>query len=614
MKKTCLWALVGLILFSSVLLFPLSVRAHDVNECYRDHQACRERALAMDGAWTKIAIYLTVCDVALGKCILGIVEATGGGPSAAEGPLSPPEARGGNSHEPALEASPFLPGPDVRHPAGRGRRPGRSPVRRLAAEDVTSRAARPDEASLGLAAALAFDAERVYAADAEDCAVKVFRKSGRFEAALGRSGHGPGEFSFPSGVAVLGGRLFVADKLNRRIQVLDLSGRFLRSFALPFAPDRVLVLAADRLLVTRRPSSRPAGEKILHFFSASGEPLRQELVARAAGDPVLDAFLNMVLVNPGPRGDLFVVFKCQERAVLHYGPDGGLDERVAVDPRYGLQGPVAAGPQRAEDGRGLLLGERPGPGTAVPPRARVHGRRGHRARGQGLRPRRRPDVSKPGSTCRPASRAWPSRGTGSTPSTSPASSGSSGWRDERTADGARPPGRARGRAGLSAGRGRGPDLPDARRGRAAGAGAALLVFFSTECPVCYDGLFESRLLVEKGGWPVRVVGVASGPADDLRSFLEKFGWTLPVVHDRRKSLARRFGVDVVPDWVLVVGGEPVCRNDQRAGPVRGMEGLAACLRKDVFPLTARLAGLRLRTSGLAWPWPRPCRSSSSSWA
>jgi len=72
MKKTCLWALVGLILFSSVLFFPLSVRAHDVNECYRDHEVCRERALAMNGAWTKIAIYLTVCDLALGKCILAM--------------------------------------------------------------------------------------------------------------------------------------------------------------------------------------------------------------------------------------------------------------------------------------------------------------------------------------------------------------------------------------------------------------------------------------------------------------------------------------------------------------------------------------------------------------
>jgi len=72
MKKACFFALAGLILFSSVLFFPLSLSAHDVNECYRDHAACRERALAMDAPWTKIAILLTVCDVGLGKCILKV--------------------------------------------------------------------------------------------------------------------------------------------------------------------------------------------------------------------------------------------------------------------------------------------------------------------------------------------------------------------------------------------------------------------------------------------------------------------------------------------------------------------------------------------------------------
>jgi hypothetical protein len=72
MKKACLWALAGLTLFSSVLYFPLSVSAHDMHECYRDHQICREGALALDAPWTKIALLLTVCDVGLGKCILGL--------------------------------------------------------------------------------------------------------------------------------------------------------------------------------------------------------------------------------------------------------------------------------------------------------------------------------------------------------------------------------------------------------------------------------------------------------------------------------------------------------------------------------------------------------------
>jgi hypothetical protein len=223
-----------------------------------------------------------------------------------------------------------------------------APVRRYAAEDVTWRGEKPDAAYLALAAALTFDADRVYVADAEDCAVKVFSKTGRLEAVIGRKGQAPGEFSFPSGVSVLGGRLFVADKLNRRIQVLDVSGRHIRSFTVPFAPDRVFVLAADRLLVTHHATGRLKAEKMIHILSGMGKLLREELPARITSDPVFDAFSNMFLVHPGPQGDFFVIFKCQERSILHYGRDASLVARIPVDRRYGLKAltlPVA-GPRK----------------------------------------------------------------------------------------------------------------------------------------------------------------------------------------------------------------------------------------------------------------------------
>jgi hypothetical protein len=72
MKKVFMLALAGLVLLSSVLIFPLAVSGHDVNECYRDHQVCRERALNLNAPWTKVALVLTVCDIALGKCILAL--------------------------------------------------------------------------------------------------------------------------------------------------------------------------------------------------------------------------------------------------------------------------------------------------------------------------------------------------------------------------------------------------------------------------------------------------------------------------------------------------------------------------------------------------------------
>jgi len=229
--------------------------------------------------------------------------------------------------------------------------PGDSPVRRYVAEAVATEGGGSDNACLAMAVSLAFDADRIYVADAQDCAVKIFTKTGRFQAAIGRKGGGPGEFSFPSGVALLGGRIFVADKFNHRVQVLEASGRCLRSFGMPFAPDKVFVLSADRILVTSNGTGRSATEKLLHLFNGKGDLLREEMPALFSGDPVLDAFRNMFLVSPGPAGDFFVVFKSRERFVLHYGRDAALLGRIPVDGRYAAKSlplPVRGGRKEVE--------------------------------------------------------------------------------------------------------------------------------------------------------------------------------------------------------------------------------------------------------------------------
>jgi hypothetical protein len=110
-------------------------------------------------------------------------------------------------------------------------------------------------------------------------------------------------------------------------------------------------------------------------------------------------------------------------------------------------------------------------------------------------------------------------------------------------------------------------------------GMVLLVFFSTDCASCYDDLFEARYLVEKGGWPVTVVGVFSGLRDDLRSFLEKYAWTLPVVLDRRRVLFRRFKVEAVPYKALLAGGDAVYRDDPYKDYGRRRKELQKCLHR-----------------------------------
>jgi len=431
-------------------------------------------------------------------------------------------------------------------------------IARWKVREIAGPANAADEALLGRPLALALDGRRLLVADAQDCAVKAFALDGAFLGSFGRKGAGPGELSFPSGVTVAGGKVFVADKLNSRIQVFDRDGRPEGGFPVPFLPDKVLALADDALLVTRNPTGRGNGETLLHVFDAAGRLRWRGLEGRFSGDPSYDAFRNMILVCPGPGGDFYVVHRADERTILRYAATGALRARIAVDGRHAsspLDLPFKGGKRRlagfcwAATSNGdflYLAAPEPVDGRDLGP-----GRELSVVDGEG---RLRAVVTLP----RPVHRfvvdgdrvlAVDDEG------------------ELRVFEVVR-------EGGVCAG------LDEAAP---PGTGPVLLVFFSTDCLVCYDDLFESRYLVDKGGWPVSVVGVAAGPREDLVRFLEKHAWRLPVVHDRGKMLFRRFKVDAPPHKVLLAGGGAVDRavyqDDPRIAVEDRRKELERCLTR-----------------------------------
>lgn len=70
---------------------------------------------------------------------------------------------------------------------------------------------------------LAFDvaARELYVADVYGHDIKVFDADGRLLRTLGRRGEEPGEFNFPTYLALAKGELYVTDTMNSRVQVLD---------------------------------------------------------------------------------------------------------------------------------------------------------------------------------------------------------------------------------------------------------------------------------------------------------------------------------------------------------------------------------------------------------
>ena len=87
-----------------------------------------------------------------------------------------------------------------------------------------------------------------------------FSKDGKFIAAFGHKGTGPGELREPHSIAFDSrGRLFVADRMNNRIEIFDRDGRFLDQWTQFGRPSGLAIGANDTLYSTDSESGPDTG-------------------------------------------------------------------------------------------------------------------------------------------------------------------------------------------------------------------------------------------------------------------------------------------------------------------------------------------------------------------
>jgi hypothetical protein len=72
MKKLAVLALAGLALASVTLTFSMAPDVNPQSLCNRNHVECREYVFSLDDPWYKVMVLLTACDIAFGKCMLGL--------------------------------------------------------------------------------------------------------------------------------------------------------------------------------------------------------------------------------------------------------------------------------------------------------------------------------------------------------------------------------------------------------------------------------------------------------------------------------------------------------------------------------------------------------------
>ena len=235
--------------------------------------------------------------------------------------------------------------------AGRGTAGQRS-VKRHAAKDVKLDFKTDDHAVFSRPVSISHDRDVIYVIDAEENEVRVFSKTGTFIRAFGRKGQGPGEFDSPADLDVSGDRIYVTDRFNKRVQVLDRKGGYLGGFRVPFTPDQICVLSGGRIILSHLPLGVEGPEPMVHGFSEKGDLLWEQAGSCYSGDRVYDTFRNFVVMVKGDRNDVLVVHKSDERGVFRFDKEGkpGAPVRVTDDYEFRRISLPIKGPKRQVSG------------------------------------------------------------------------------------------------------------------------------------------------------------------------------------------------------------------------------------------------------------------------
>ena len=181
---------------------------------------------------------------------------------------------------------------------------------------------RKDEASFARPVAIAHDARAVYVVDADDHAIRIFSKEGVYSGSFGRRGQGPGEFDSPADLDIRDNRIYVSDRFNKRIQILDGSGKYMGGFRVSFSPDQICVLEDGKIVVSHLPLGAGGPEPMVHCFSGEGRLLWEREESFFSGERVYDMFRNLLVLVKGGAGDIWIVRKSDTRTISHLDGDG----------------------------------------------------------------------------------------------------------------------------------------------------------------------------------------------------------------------------------------------------------------------------------------------------
>lgn len=182
--------------------------------------------------------------------------------------------------------------------------------------------------------ALLLDQKEIYILESGEERIRVYSEGSLFNRSFGQKGNGPGEFSMPAGMDILGDEVYVADFGNKRIQVLDKKGNYLRGFKVPFSPKNIVALDKDRIVVSRMPLGIDGSEKMLYGYNSKGELLWQALDSFFSNDRVYDTLCNHIVLRKDEAGNFYIIWRWQNPNILKINKDGQIIRKITIKAGY----------------------------------------------------------------------------------------------------------------------------------------------------------------------------------------------------------------------------------------------------------------------------------------
>lgn len=169
----------------------------------------------------------------------------------------------------------------------------------------------------------------------ENC-LKLVGTDGRIKLTIGKQGQGPEEFDSPMGLDLHENRIYVADSFNRQVKIFNLEGKFLGSFRTDIMPVHLVVLAADRIIVSNRPNPLTGQESILHCYDSHGTKKWQAVSPVPSPDTVYFSLINEVFLKKDSSGNAFLVHRYNDPQILKIDADGKITGKIKLDESYPL--------------------------------------------------------------------------------------------------------------------------------------------------------------------------------------------------------------------------------------------------------------------------------------